>query len=207
MARRGEHSRDELRDMALHALREIVEQEGFQQLSTRKVAARIHYTVGTLYQLFSNLDEMILYANAATLDELYRNMQYATRRCRTPECELRSLARSYLLFSQQHANRWKMLFDHRSQHDALPPWYQARIDALFAMVESSLKPLFSDYTPLRLSRTARAIWSGVHGIGVLATDGNMLVSGEQPVMAVLENLLDHFVAAHQAGAKNARDVG
>ncbi len=46
MGRRSEHSRDEIREMAVNAAAEIVEKEGFQALTARKVAGSIGYTVG-----------------------------------------------------------------------------------------------------------------------------------------------------------------
>ena len=49
MARRSDHSRDEIREMALNAAKTIVEREGAAALSTRKIANEIGYTAGSLY--------------------------------------------------------------------------------------------------------------------------------------------------------------
>ena len=59
MARRSDHSREELREMALAATEEIIDQQGLAGLTARKVAAGIGYTVGTLYLVFRNLDDLI----------------------------------------------------------------------------------------------------------------------------------------------------
>ena len=74
MARRSDHSREELREMALSAAEQIVVEQGYEGLSARKVASAIGYTVGTLYLVFENIDDLILNINARTLDRLHAKM-------------------------------------------------------------------------------------------------------------------------------------
>ena len=54
MARRSDHTREEIREMALVATEQIVSVAGFSALSARKIAKKIGYTVGSLYLLFDN---------------------------------------------------------------------------------------------------------------------------------------------------------
>ncbi len=70
MARRSDHSRDELYDMALEAARQIAEKEGLRGLKARGIAREIGYTIGTLYNLFEDLDDLIVHLNGRTLDAL-----------------------------------------------------------------------------------------------------------------------------------------
>ena len=71
MARRSDHSREELYVMALAAAREIAEKDGLRGLKARRISREIGYTVGTLYNVFSNLDDLIIHLNGTTLDALY----------------------------------------------------------------------------------------------------------------------------------------
>ena len=71
MARRADHSREELYDNALAAAQRIVETDGFRALTARSVADAIGYSPGTLYNLFENLDDLIIHLNGRTLDALY----------------------------------------------------------------------------------------------------------------------------------------
>lgn len=59
MARRSDHSREEIKEMALTAALTILEEEGARGLTARKVATAIGYTVGTLYLVFKNQQEMV----------------------------------------------------------------------------------------------------------------------------------------------------
>ena len=61
MGRRADHSRDELFEMALSAAREIAEEDGLGGLTARRIAAKIGYSAGTLYNLFDDLDDLALY--------------------------------------------------------------------------------------------------------------------------------------------------
>ena len=72
MARRSDHSREELYDMALEAARQIAEKEGLRGLKARRIARDIGYTIGTLYNLFEDLDDLIVHLNGRTLDDLYQ---------------------------------------------------------------------------------------------------------------------------------------
>ena len=70
MGRRSDHSRDEIQKMAIDAAAKIVETEGFQSVTARKVASKIGYTVGTLYHVFRNFDDLVIHMNAQTIDEM-----------------------------------------------------------------------------------------------------------------------------------------
>ena len=78
MARRSDHNRDELRNMALEAAYEIVVSEGARNLTTRKVAARIGYSVGTLYLIFKNLDDLKLALNIQSITRLRSRLVEST---------------------------------------------------------------------------------------------------------------------------------
>lgn len=67
MARRPDHSRDELYALAMNAARGIVERDGIRGLTARNIATAIGYSPGTLYNLFDNLDDLALQINGATL--------------------------------------------------------------------------------------------------------------------------------------------
>ena len=54
MARRNDHTRDELKEMAISAGQSIIIHEGFNKFSARKVARNIGYTVGTIYNIVGN---------------------------------------------------------------------------------------------------------------------------------------------------------
>jgi AcrR family transcriptional regulator len=71
MGRRNDHTRKDIKEMAVKAGLDIIEENGFSGLSTRKVASKIGYSVGTLYNVFENFDDLVFHINALTLKDLY----------------------------------------------------------------------------------------------------------------------------------------
>ena len=62
MARRSDHSREQLADMAVAAATALAERDGLRGVTARGVAREIGYTVGTLYNVFDNLDDVLRHA-------------------------------------------------------------------------------------------------------------------------------------------------
>ena len=75
MARRSEHSLEELKALVLDAAETIVIDEGFSELKVRKIAMEIGYTVGSIYMVFANMADLIMHINARTLDALAAQLE------------------------------------------------------------------------------------------------------------------------------------
>ncbi len=75
MARRSDHTREELTELAIDAATALIEAEGFANFSARQVAAKIGYTVGTLYNVFGSYDRLLFHVHERPLDHWYEFMQ------------------------------------------------------------------------------------------------------------------------------------
>jgi len=195
MGRRSDHSREELRTMALTAAREIIENKGFQKLTTRLVAKNIGYTVGTLYQIFHNLDDLIAALNTQTIGDLRKSIDKLATQVPDPATRLRTMANAYVEFAFANANLWRVAFEHQFPDDAsIPQTLTREIDALFANLATAL----GEYQPGRsrdeVAIAAAAIWSGVHGVCHLALTNKLDLSGMQSIKPVLDQLVDAYLA-------------
>jgi AcrR family transcriptional regulator len=194
MARRSDHSREELREMALTAAEKIVEEQGYEGLSARKVAAQIGYTVGTLYLVFENIDDLILQINARTLDRLHARMSQPHANSTDPRDYLVQLGQAYIRFADEDPHRWAMVFEHRLAEDrGLPAWYQEKVARMFAMVEQGLQPLAGRRSQDDILQASRALWGGVHGICILALSDNLGVAGVDSVQQLTESLIRNYL--------------
>lgn len=192
MGRRSDHSRDELYAMALAAAREIAKKEGLRGLTARGVARRIGYTIGTIYNLFENRDDLIIHLNGTTLDTLYEAVA-GQRLDDDPEAALRALARAYICFTSYHPNLWSMLFDPSAPHgEQLPDWYHEKVQRLLGLPEQALASLFPAGQEKQRHHSARVLWSGLHGICSLARAGALPKSESETAMA--DSLITNFVA-------------
>lgn len=200
MARRNDHSRDELRRMALDAAGRLVAEEGPRALTARAVAGAMGYSAGTLYLVFRNLDDLILQLNARTLEELGAALYDAAGEAAGPEDALRAMGRAYLGFARAHPHRFRLVFDHRlPEGEAAPAFYQERVDALFGAVEAALAPL-SAASMGQVAAAARALWGGVHGIVDLGLGDKLRLAGGLTMEALAGRLIDTFISGYTAGA-------
>lgn len=195
MARRSDHSREELREMAITAAEQIVVEQGYEGLSARKVATAIGYTVGTLYLVFENLDDLILNINARTLDRLHARMKASQAECGHAGDCLLQLGQVYIRFADEDPHRWAMVFEHRlTDEQAAPAWYQEKITRMFALVEEGLEPLAGGHTRDEITQASRALWGGVHGICILALAGNLGIAGVESVQDLTKTLITNYLS-------------
>ena len=140
MGRRNEHSRDELKALALRAAGDIVAESGAAALSMREVARRIGYTVGALYLVFTNLDDLIVHLNEQTIIELRASLERIRGRPNQPAQNLRLLVAAYLGFALLHTARWRLVFEHRLPDGQKAPWtYAGHTAAIFVLVSDRLR--------------------------------------------------------------------
>ena len=195
MARRSDHSREEIHQMTLEAAEKIVVEQGLEGLSARKVAAAIGYTVGTLYLVFENIDDLVLQINARTLDRLYARLAEAQARAGDARDWLLQLGQVYIQFADEDPHRWSMIFEHRlAEGRELPAWYQQKIARMFAIVEEALAPLAVGRPQHEISQAARVIWGGVHGVCILALGDRLGVAGVDSVQDLTESLISNYLA-------------
>lgn len=191
MGRRSDHSRDEIREMAIAAATKQVETEGFQALTARKVASDIGYTVGTLYHVFRNFDDLVIHMNAQTIDEMAALIQRETRKKRNPEVRIRAMAEVYVKYATDHPDRWRLVFEHQAPRGLpTPPLMKERRDVMFAMVADNLREISSARIPQEIDHTATALWSGIHGICILALTGKLYLGGAFSMVKLIDTLID-----------------
>jgi AcrR family transcriptional regulator len=178
MGRRSDHSREEIREMAISAAAKIVETEGFQSLTARKIAAKIGYTVGTLYHVFRNFDDIVIHLNAQTIDEMAVLIQKNVKRKRNAETRIRTMAGVYVDYATEHPDRWRLVL------------MKVRRDVLFEMVADNLRELSPNHIAQEIDHTATALWSGIHGICILALTGKLYLGGAFSMVKLIDTLIE-----------------
>ncbi len=194
MARRSDHSREELTELALSAASAIAAADGLEGVTARRVAAAIGYAPGTLYNLFDNLDGLIVRVNGRTLDRLFEALSAVPAGGR-PAQDLDRLLDAYLAFIQAHPELWSLLFEHRLPNGQdLPGWYHDKVARILELVEAALSPLFAPGEDSGKEEAARLIWAGLHGILTLAETGKLEVLSARPAADMARRLVAYIVA-------------
>ena len=196
MARRYDHTRDEIRQMAITAGTLLIETSGFAKFSARRVAKEIGYSVGTLYNVFENYDELILRINAQTLTEIIEKMQKVLLHAQSPQKMLAQVSDLYINFAIDHFNRWSCLYEYRSVHQkVLPDWYLIKVNQLFKIIESILMMGLCKKQE-NAEQSAKVIWASVHGICQLSLSGRIDIVGRaaDKINMLVGNFVDHYTA-------------
>lgn len=190
MGRRGEHSKEQLRSMAIEAAEKLVISEGLSGLTVRKVATQMGYTPGSLYTVFAHQDELILEVNGRTLDALNMTLVDAMASASEPRLQLQAVAAAYLQFALQHPHRWRLAFEHSlPQIATLPERFQTKVDAIYAEVAQVLQPMIPA-KQLRLA--AVALWSYVHGMCTLLLNDKLAQGGVASAEPLLNFAIENY---------------
>lgn len=198
MGRRSDHSREEIRQMALQAAESIVTEGGYKALSARKVASEIGYTVGTLYLVFENLDELVLHVNGRTLDLMNKWLEQRVDVDRKSSETLCQLASSYIEFAEQNLSRWNMLFEYITEKgNQLPAWYEEKIGRVFSLIEKALPVINNPIDQASDEQIARVLWASVHGICTLRIRQRLDLAGGQSTEAMTHLLIKNFIRGRQ----------
>ncbi len=193
MARRSDHSREQIREMALSACESLIDKDGLKGLSTRKVAAEIGYTAGTLYQVFSNFDDLIMQLNAKTLNRLQTQMMQSQRN--TAYKRLKQYGLSYIKFAHKQPELWHLLFEHRPANpEAKPEKLLKNIDSIFNLVNHALSELKPAESAEAISLSANTLWSSIHGIAVLMLQTKLYDGDLENAQRTVDCLISNFLA-------------
>jgi AcrR family transcriptional regulator len=202
MGRRADHTRTELRQMILDAATDLIDREGPAGLTARAVARRIGYSVGTIYNLFEDLDDLVWQVNGRTLDGLHANLAAAAGGAGA-ELRVRRLAQAYLDFVTTYPRRWASVLERRPQHASEPPrWYRERIRRLFDLAETALAGYFPADAAERRRRSAHVLWAGLTGIALLLETASM--PADTGPAALVAALVDTHLAGIAGSAPKRR---
>lgn len=168
MGRRSQHTPEELRELILTATRLIVEERGFRAISAREIAREIGYAPGTLYNMFENLDEILLRVEARALKDLDDHIGKSLLGKKSQDLP-RAFAEAYVDFAYDHPRLWDLIQFHHPEFDkAAPDWY---LDNVYAPM-MRLEPIVGDVMGIddadEIAQRARLLWSVVHGMVQMA---------------------------------------
>jgi AcrR family transcriptional regulator len=204
--------RQNLKDTLIALAERIIDQQGLAAVRARDLATQAGCAVGAIYNVFADLDDLILAVNQRTLTEIEAELARSAGLAKNRDVEdvpqatghLVRLALSYLHFAAARTQRWRALFEHRlPEGKDLPDWYAARRQRLFAFVEQPLRVLRPDLPSEQAALLARSLFSAVHGIVVLGLEEKI---GDISVPE-LEEQITTVVTALGRGLSTHKDDG
>lgn len=164
--------RNEMNERVLDIAQTLLNEGGATNLKARSIAEKAGIAVGSIYNLFGDLDQVHGFVNMRLLDGLAQAGGTAVRDLKEmgvsdTRLKLLALSKAYLAFVQAHAASWAAMlaFNPRRMAPEHISTYEGRLDALFDIIAGVLEEdpdLGLDHQRCRI--TARVLWSSVHGI-------------------------------------------
>jgi AcrR family transcriptional regulator len=202
--------RAKLKETLITAAERLIETQGLAGVKARTLAHEAGCALGAIYNVFPDLDALILAVSARTLASLDSQLTPILLRADgspqalTPEqaqSKLEALALAYLDFAAAHRASWRALFEHRlPAGKAMPEWMIADQARLFGKVEALLDPLAPNMAVAERSALARTLFSAVHGVVLLGLEEKL---APMP-LGLLRRQLTELVAAMAVGLGAAR---
>ena len=195
MARRSDHSKEEIKALAIKHAYELVEEKGEKGFKARDIAKRMGYTVGTIYYVFDNMENLRFHVYGAILDLFLKEIEKGIRNKRN---KLNFHIKKYIQFSREYENLWLFLYslDDLTQSD-VPECYSEKIHIFFGLMVEALLPHIKNKK--HAPKAAQTILTSVHGMCVLSIRGNR-IQGES---FDLEAMAKHMIFTYLNGLNNS----
>ena len=172
MAGKVEARRAVLRDTLIAHAETRIKADGLKNLRARDLAKDAGCALGAIYNVFGDLNDLVLAVNARTFHRL--GAAVAETLAQAPQNATQQLivmSHAYHRFAAENFNAWRALFDiERPAGEAAPDWYLAEIGQLFAYIDAPLSVLFPDHDAQKRALLTKALFSSVHGIVLLGLD-------------------------------------
>lgn len=178
MGRRGDHTLEQIKTMAVDAAEKIVRKKGREGLSTRKIAAEIGYTSGSLYLVFKNFEDLLVHVNGRTLARLRDELARESAKQADPEQGVRAICWAYIRFAEKNQPFWSLVYEYPWEtKGSRPAWYQALIDECFQTLAKRLGELAKGKSPDEVVKGSQSLWAIIHGTHHLFLSGRAQAAG------------------------------
>lgn len=205
MARRQDHSHDEIRLMAIEAVEALLQQEPLSALSLRRVAASIGYAPSTLIKVFGNFHYLLLAVAARQLALLEASFATATKTL-APADALSAMVSAYGELAEASQSLFSLIFELRMPDEApLPEAHSALIERVLFHPEACVSALFPSLSAELARSQTRLLWAAIHGLVILSLQDKLFLAN-QSLSKLLIVQLENQINAIEALTNHHREV-
>lgn len=184
---RKERERAERERLIVATARELAEQQGWDAVTTRRLAERIEYSQPVLYSHFRGKREIIGAVALEGAAEMAAAVRAAASRANSPRERVAALARAYLDFAEHNPAVYDALFQldgglAYAQEDTPEPLK----DAFAALLECLAEVAGDGVHP---GMFTEVFWAALHGLATLTRAGRLLPEDAEPRVELLVDRL------------------
>jgi AcrR family transcriptional regulator len=203
MARRSDHSREELAELIVGAARKLVVKGGRRAVTARAIAAEIGYAAGSIYNAVGDIDLVLMKVNVGTINALADRLdEVAKQRRSQPAHTVLAVAEAYMRFVTENHHLWAAVLEPGLNRQRAPQWYATARLRLTQHTDDILVPFFSD--PRERYRAAVALWAGLEGVAVLAVSGNLALEDGMDAVDLARSIVSRYLSGNEADLRPGR---
>ena len=170
---RRTREKEQLRRQILSAARELFVNEGYENVSMRKVADKIEYSPTTIYLYFQDKADLLDSVCKETLLDLLNTLEQLEKDKSDPVETLIKSGKAYVEFGLKYPQDYKLAFVIRPQFQSGLGLQEGSVGErvfsyLRAMVFECIRQKV--FRPVDVETTGQALWSAVHGVTLLLID-------------------------------------
>lgn len=189
--------REDLRAKLIDIAEARVASGGISAIKARDLAQEAGCAVGAIYNVFGDLNDLIMAVNARTFLRLGQQVTKAVEA--NPDAKpvdiLITMSHAYLHFADENTPAWRTLFDLEvSTENDVPDWYVAELEELFTIIARPLMRIFPDMPPEDVSLITRGMFSSVHGIVLLGLEKRISAVPMDQLEKMLSLIFKHLRA-------------
>lgn len=192
LAARKDRARADRHRLIVTSARELAEAEGWDAVTTRRLAERIEYSQPVLYTHFRGKDEIVAAVAVDGLAELAAALRRDVPPSASPAEAVLSLATTYVDFAARHPAVYDAMFVLSTGLPFADPSAPAPLRDAFAALQEVLADVAGGTEPGLFTSVA---WAGLHGLVTLTRAGRLPVAEQG---RRIEVLVDRLVADAEA---------
>lgn len=193
MGKREEKRADLEKRLIISALSRLKEHT-LLGVRARDVTADAGCSLGALYNVFDDLDALILQVNSITLKQLGEHLASSIQATQNPTQSLVTLAKAYASFALNNYNQWAALFEHRMPDGGkVPDWHLAEHIILFENITRPIAKLLPNATDAQKQMITRTMFAATHGIVSVGIHERLATIPSDELDAQLEDFVRTFV--------------
>ncbi|WP_315760281.1 TetR/AcrR family transcriptional regulator [Sphingomonas sp. Y38-1Y] len=170
---------------------------GLAGFSAREVAKRVGYTVGTIHNVFGNVDGLVMAINTATF-ALWADA-LRTRLAEPDKDRIAALVSAYFAFARDNPLRWSAIYEHRLSIEAIPDDQIEVRGRLTGIVVEEVAAALDRAPDEGVGTLARSLVATVHGHCTFDANGSWAAMGQRDAETVaLARVRESIAAARSA---------
>ncbi|MDC0771164.1 TetR/AcrR family transcriptional regulator [Streptomyces sp. HD] len=186
---RKERERAERERLIVTAARELAEAEGWEAVTTRRLAAEIEYSQPVLYSHFKGKDAIMAAVALQGFAELAAELRTARTAAKGTRGALAAVGEAYTAFARRRPALYDAMFTHRVDLPFATSESPAPLQEGFGELLHAVEPIAAaGDDPGLLTET---YWAGLHGLVTLMRSGRLPEGAHE---RRLELLTEHFSA-------------